>query len=342
MYGASALTSRPSRRTVPAGRVAAGRVMTLNSVVLPGAVRADEAGDEPGVRSRSTSSSARLPPKRTVSPRHFERAPWQLTSLEAEPRGRARPTSSGVHGRSMPTHSSGTSATRRRPRLRSPASGWARNPATSVKPMSSDHATDRRTTTRRCRRRARSRTARRATRGTARTDLALRERSKPSRMSATAPFGLRPSPMPMNPGVTVVMFGEPGIDREQRPGRDRGERREADAGEQRPPTAPMPPTTASMKICRPPTNSKFCEIVLSCKPPNSAPPSPAMPAEIANTASLVPSRFMPSVAHAAWLSFIASSRRPNAAAPEPARRGSRRARTRSASSMSCRYSVSNA
>ena len=66
-----------------------------------------------------------------------------------------------------------------------------------------------------------------------------------------------------------------------------------------------------------------------------------MPAEIANTASFVNMRFMPTVAHAAGLSFIASSRRPN---------GERRSHaTKIATSpnvvainISCRYSVSNA
>ena len=46
--------------------------------------------------------------------------------------------------------------------------------------------------------------------------------------------------------------------------------------------------------------------------PSSAPAKPAIAAEIANTASLVENRFTPRVAHAAGLSRIATSRRPNA------------------------------
>ena len=46
--------------------------------------------------------------------------------------------------------------------------------------------------------------------------------------------------------------------------------------------------------------------------PSSAPPKPAIAAEIAKTATLVENRFTPSVAHAAGLSCIATRRRPNA------------------------------
>ena len=66
-----------------------------------------------------------------------------------------------------------------------------------------------------------------------------------------------------------------------------------------------------------------------------------MPAEIENTASFVNIRFMPTVAHAAGESFIASSRRPNGPRRSQATKIAITANV-VASSISCRYSVSNA
>ena len=65
-----------------------------------------------------------------------------------------------------------------------------------------------------------------------------------------------------------------------------------------------------------------------------------MPAEIENTASFVNVRFIPTVAHAAGESFIASNRRPNAPRRSHATKIASNANV-VASSISCRYSVSN-
>ena len=84
-----------------------------------------------------------------------------------------------------------------------------------------------------------------------------------------------------------------------------------------PPMRPIPPTTPSMKIGRPCVKLQSVDDVVEFTMPNYAPPSPAIPAESANTASFVLVRFIPTVAHAASLSFIASSRRPIELAADP-------------------------
>ena len=66
---------------------------------------------------------------------------------------------------------------------------------------------------------------------------------------------------------------------------------------------------------------------LVCSPPNRAPATPAMNAEMQNTASLVLRMSSPSVAHAAWLSRSADSRRPKAPRFSPSTPTATRAKT---------------
>ena len=75
-------------------------------------------------------------------------------------------------------------------------------------------------------------------------------------------------------------------------------------------TIETPPTTARSRIGRPLSIWKSGVDADPRYAPLSAPAKPAMAADSANTASLVPNRLTPSVADAAGLSRIAIKRRP--------------------------------
>src|SRR5262249_2853958 len=83
-----------------------------------------------------------------------------------------------------------------------------------------------------------------------------------------------------------------------------------------PNTAPLttatPPTTSRISKGRPLSIWKSGVDPEPRYAPLSAPANPAIAAEIANPATLVQNRFTPSVAQAAGLSRMATSRRPNA------------------------------
>ena len=68
------------------------------------------------------------------------------------------------------------------------------------------------------------------------------------------------------------------------------------------------PCTTTGRFCSAPKSSV---VAVCCTPASITPPSPAMAADSANTCILVTVRLSPRVAHAAGLSFMPCSRRPN-------------------------------
>ena len=110
LYGASRLSSWPSRRTTPADGVSRPQI-ALNSVVLPGAVRADQAGDEARVGVDVDVVEREVPAEAHGDAAALEQRRHQSAHLrQAESRVELARRPRRVNGRSMPTHSSGTSA----------------------------------------------------------------------------------------------------------------------------------------------------------------------------------------------------------------------------------------
>ena len=134
LYGASELSSRPSRRTEPPAGLSRPQT-ALKSVVLPAPFGPMRPVTKPGVGvdvdvvEREVAAEAHGDPA-ALEERH-------VSAPRARPsRASSSATSSGVNGRSMPTHSSGTSANSTPAAASVSGAGWARSPATSVKPIS--------------------------------------------------------------------------------------------------------------------------------------------------------------------------------------------------------------
>ena len=131
----------------------------------------------------------------------------------------------------------------------------------------------------------------------------LASERKESAICDAAPVGLRPRVTPIVPGRILVTFFSVGttVARTELPP-------SINPPNNAPPTVPTPPTTASKttgKLC---VKSYCCGLTLS---PANAPAQAAMPAEIANAASLVRVRLIPKVAAATGESLRAMRRRPS-------------------------------
>ena len=90
-----------------------------------------------------------------------------------------------------------------------------------------------------------------------------------------------------------------------------GRRAKNSAAANAPVTVSIPPRVTISNRIRLWSMAKSLGPTWPCQPPYSAPPSPAMPHPMTNAATLVAVTLMPSDAHAASLSFMAFSRRPN-------------------------------
>src|SRR5581483_8147848 len=269
---------------------------------LAGTVRSDQPGHAPGggievdVVQRQVATEAH----RDTAHRQQRRggahraAPAALASCRPRWASRRR-TSSGVNGRSTPIHSKGSPSSPRS-RCRS-----ATAPATTITPTTASanrHLSITPASTARTRPPS-------ATASAASTTRAWRSGANRTSTSGTTPLGFWPSPRPMRPGRTRPMFSNQANDADTS-----GMPYSTRPANSAPPALPMPPTTTSSSNGRLSKKLNRSGLIVPSVPPYNAPPTPAIAADSVNTSSFVVRRFIPSIAHAAGLSFIASRRSP--------------------------------